>query len=469
MKAQNQFKIAVEYSNYYHLGKLPNETKEHAIYRLHSIGLNYQQIQCLVNVSPNTISYVLHESKSNGGFVQTPKLKRGRPKKIDSTLEYQIDQATEENPRISAKALSETFNLSPSSINSVRNELGFRYLPPKRQTELTPTQIENRLRFGYSLHENNIDFRKILFSDESKVSLFPDNRNVWRKRGSKNKKIYCNQKKFYQGIMIFGIIGYNYKSHLVVSKIKIDSEQYCFNLMKSGVIDFPFPDGWRIFQQDGATAHTSAQTISWINKRLNLLNHWPSNSPDLSPIENVWGLMDNYISSRNPKSINDLERLCVEFWNNELSLETVNKLIDSFPLRVNEMLYLGGDSINDFLRNHLQDRVNDLSIYPPKPEGIVTYADVITYKNETLIDPENFNPSIRGILESSGSPTKKVPWTPEEDLLLQSFIFKYGHNWENAPLMFGNTRSPSQLRYRFKTLMKSINSNNLNNPDQIAT
>ena len=49
-----------------------------------------------------------------------------------------------------------------------------------------------------------------------------------------------------------------------------------------------------IFQQDGAPAHTSKLSQEWC--RLNLPAYWakevwPGNSPDLSPIENLWAVV----------------------------------------------------------------------------------------------------------------------------------------------------------------------------------
>ena len=362
---------------------------------------------------------------------------------------------TEDNPRITGKSLSELLSLSIGTVNKVRNENDFEYIPPKIKAELTPEQIQKRITFGHSLYENEVDFNSLLFSDESKMSLHPDNRNVWRRRGSQNPNIYCQQKKFNQSIMVFGIIGHNYKSKLVFSTISIDSEQYCFNLIKSGVLGFEDIES-RIFQQDGAKSHTSAQTILWLKRRINLLNNWPPNSPDLSPIENVWALMDNYVTQNHPTNINEVKDLCAEYWNHVLTYETINKLCEGFKLRINEMLYRDGSNINDFIRGHLKDTTNDLALIPPRPDDLILYKNIVSFKDPSLEDPPDFHPEMRGILELSCSPTKNVPWAPEEDEKLKLFVSLYGHKWELAPLIFGTTRSPSQLRYRNTVIKKNL-------------
>uniref|UniRef100_A0AAR2M5U8 Tc1-like transposase DDE domain-containing protein n=1 Tax=Pygocentrus nattereri TaxID=42514 RepID=A0AAR2M5U8_PYGNA len=58
-----------------------------------------------------------------------------------------------------------------------------------------------------------------------------------------------------------------------------------------------------LFQQDNAKPHSARVTTAWLrSKRVRVLN-WPSCSPDLSPIENVWRIMKRKIRQRRPRTV----------------------------------------------------------------------------------------------------------------------------------------------------------------------
>ena len=48
---------------------------------------------------------------------------------------------------------------------------------------------------------------------------------------------------------------------------------------------------------------------------------WPSNSPDVNPIENIWSIVKRQVEKRKPKNIDELELvLAQEFKNTDISI-----------------------------------------------------------------------------------------------------------------------------------------------------
>jgi len=84
--------------------------------------------------------------------------------------------------------------------------------------------------------------------------------------------------------------------HLIPYKTKVNAKLYVETLLPELVQDCRsvLPSGF-IFQQDGAPAHTAKLAQDWIaTKCIEFIgkDEWPSNSPDLNPLDyHVWGAM----------------------------------------------------------------------------------------------------------------------------------------------------------------------------------
>ncbi|KAJ3424197.1 transposable element tc1 transposase [Anaeramoeba flamelloides] len=100
--------------------------------------------------------------------------------------------------------------------------------------------------------------------------------------------------------------------------------------------------------QDGATSHTSISTKEYLKKKCNVLKKWPPNSPDLNPIEHLWGIMDKKISDETPKTKNQLIKKCRQVWNN-IEWEIIENLCNSMEKRLRLVIELKGECINGFL------------------------------------------------------------------------------------------------------------------------
>ncbi|KAI5089756.1 complement C3-H1-like precursor [Silurus meridionalis] len=71
--------------------------------------------------------------------------------------------------------------------------------------------------------------------------------------------------------------------------------------------------GW-VFQHDNDPKHTARITKEWLCKKHIKVLAWPSQSPDLNPIRNLWRELKLCFSQRQARNLTDLEKICEEEW-----------------------------------------------------------------------------------------------------------------------------------------------------------
>ena len=68
------------------------------------------------------------------------------------------------------------------------------------------------------------------------------------------------------------------------------------------------------------------------------------NSPDLNPVENVFGLMKHFVQERAPSTELELRQAVIDSWAS-ITQQTLRNLFESMPTRLAEVIRKDGDII----------------------------------------------------------------------------------------------------------------------------
>lgn len=348
--------------------------------------------------------------KNNSPIIQTAKV--GRPPKVTPAIKQFINTETIDDPRIGGVKLSEKIaislgvRLSSTTINQIRNSLKFSYIHPRRRQFLNEKQIQNRISFCQNQLEGEIDWSEmVVFSDESRFCLRDDSRRVWVKRGYYNEKTFCNENKYDHGVMVWGAIGKGWRSHLILVKGRLNANGYMEMLDEYHVFDSLnnfYGQNQFYFEQDGATAHRAKKTLNWIHsQKVNVIEDWPANSPDLTCIEQVWSLLEQRIRKYQIKNLSDLYSALVKEWY-LIPQNQLDRLISSTPDRFMLCINENGKAIGYKLHT-------------------IKKQEIFDCKNVFINQINSINTEINKNSENS-SPILDIPFNQKRDMTFCSLI-----------------------------------------------
>ena len=233
--------------------------------------------------------------------------------------------------------------LTPTTCRRDLEALGYVNRARPRHAAFHEDDPETRVRFCMMIFRTpSCHARYLCFSDEKWFDINDHgSRRMWIQRGAEVRP-RLQGGRFVPKVHVFGMIGVGWRFlHIFDAGQNVDSTvyiAYCLN-----PISFAFrsnPDLWLV--QDNARAHTSLLTRTAAARLgIPLLPGWPARSPDLNPIENLWGVLQRAVSNRGPSDRDELVRFVRAEWR-AIPQNTIDHLVESFDGRVQRLLQQGG-------------------------------------------------------------------------------------------------------------------------------
>lgn len=262
------------------------------------------------------------------------------------------------------------------SASTVRRDLlasGIKAYRRRKKPWTNPaTKTERKAFAGRVLRRGKAECTTILFSDEKWFDC-DDHGNIWEWRPEDMPPTCRGTSQYPKKIHVWGCIGIGFKMLVffdrngelppgtvkygpgrpkkgekrepkVTVKATVNAKVYakkCLSPMVSALKRRRMLDRV-VFMQDGATVHTSKETRAWLEKaKLKVLPSWPSHSPDLNPIENLWGQLAVAVSRHAPFGEDEVRKFLKQEWD-AVPQAQIDDLVRSFHGRMTECRDLDG-------------------------------------------------------------------------------------------------------------------------------
>uniref|UniRef100_A0A3Q3R835 Tc1-like transposase DDE domain-containing protein n=1 Tax=Monopterus albus TaxID=43700 RepID=A0A3Q3R835_MONAL len=290
---------------------------------LHKAGMGYKTIAKQLGEKVTTVGAIIHRWKKHKLTANLPR--PVAPCKISPRGVSMIMRTVRNQPGTTREELVNDLKAAGTIVtektvgNTLRRE-GLKSCCARKVPLLKKAHLLACLKFATEhLTDSEEDWVKVLWS-ETKIELFGINstRRVWRRRNAAydSKNTVAIVKYGCENIMPWGCFSAKGTGQLHRIKGRMDGAMYRQilgeNLLPS-VRALKMGRGW-VFQHDNDPKHTAKATKDWLKKKHIKVMEWPSQSPDLNPIENLWRELKVRVAKHQPRNINDLERICKEEW-----------------------------------------------------------------------------------------------------------------------------------------------------------
>ncbi|CAI9544894.1 unnamed protein product, partial [Staurois parvus] len=272
--------------------------------------------------------------------------RHGQPKKLSAHAQRHIHRLSLGNRCMSAASIAAEVErvggqpVSAQTICRTLHQICLHGCHPRRKSLLQMLHKKARKQFAKDKQTKDMDYwNHVLWSDETKINFFGSDgvKHVWRQPGEEYKDKYVLSTVKHGGGSVMVCMSATGTGELQFLEATMNANMHC-DIPKQRIIPSLRRLGCRaVFSHDNDPKHTSKLTTALQKKLRVKVMDWPSMSPDLNPIEHLWGILKWKVEELKVPYIRQLCDVIMEEWK-RTPVTICEALVSSMPKRVKAVL-----------------------------------------------------------------------------------------------------------------------------------
>jgi len=300
------------------------------------------RISKLLQVPVRTIQDWIQKTDSNKDI---RKIEEGRGRKTtsDPNLEENILRRIRVAPqKSSTRKLGARYQTSKSNVHDILKKRHRVYQSTTPTYELDEEQKQDRIDYCQEMLEENGDMiDQVFFTDEMGIKLSETTTKMaW---GLPGKKIKVTKPTKDCKVSCWGGISARGATSLHIYKDTLNASRY-EDILEEHIPEMQalYPEGF-LFQQDNLPAHRAID--DWIESQNLEQVTFPSYSPDLSPIENIWFSLKDSVRQDAPRNEAELIRSLQNNWQALTTPANLEPYFNTLVHRYDECVQMEGERL----------------------------------------------------------------------------------------------------------------------------